>query len=232
MVSGAHTPMNTVPRPILMTTNQNTLTLVQWLSPAYPVGAFAYSHGLEAAIAEGHVTTSETLHDWLFDVLHHGSGRNDCILLRAAHAADTRERLAHINATGLAFAAGQARQRETTLQGAAFCKTTATVWGGDAASYIYPVAVGAAAARLQIDPTLTCAIYLQAFASTLTSAAQRLMAFGQTDAQAMIAQLAPNFDTIAQDTKDSTLDDMQSSAYLSDICAMRHETLQPRIFRT
>ncbi len=208
------------------------LTLAQWLSPAFPVGAFAYSHGLETAIQSGRVTTPEELQLWLSDLLHHGSGRNDCILLRAAYASANSAALAYVNATALAFCASAERRMETELQGDAFCQTTAAIWGSDLSGLAYPVAVGAAAARLELDLTLTAGLYLQAFTSNLVSAAVRLVPLGQTAGQAVLAALAPDCTKIARDTQHSTLDDLQGSAFLSDIAAITHETLQPRIFRS
>ena len=59
------------------------LTLTQWFSPAYPVGAFGYSHGLEAAVGAGEVTDAASLHAWLHDILEHGTGRADALFLAA-----------------------------------------------------------------------------------------------------------------------------------------------------
>ena len=66
----------------------HALTLMQWLSPAFPVGAFAYSHGLEKVIADGTVRDAPTLQQWLSDLLTHGSGRADAILLAAAYSTE------------------------------------------------------------------------------------------------------------------------------------------------
>lgn len=213
-----------------MPMSTDVLTLTQWLSPAYPIGAFAYSHGLEAAIGTGWIEDRESLQAWLNDILTDGSGRNDCVLLRAAHAGQVP--LDEINAIGLAFAASSERRREATLQGAAFAKTTAAIWGAEDVALIYPVAVGAAAARLEIDPNLTCAMYLQAMMSNLIAAAQRLMPLGQTDGQAILMALTPTCQSVASATADTTLDDLASSAFLSDIASMQHETQTPRIFQT
>lgn len=215
-----------------MTTNHSILTLAQWLSPAYPVGAFAYSHGLEAAIRSGAISSGDDLSEWLTDIILHGSGRNDCILLRMAYASASTEALDVINDTALAFAASSERQLEQSLQGAAFCKTTAAIWGGDDVSYTYPVGVGAAAAKLGIDVSLTAAMYLHAVISNLISAAMRLMALGQTEAQTILAALSPLCDETAKTIEGTTLDDLQSTAFMVDIAAMQHETLEPRIFRT
>ncbi|MBU2993030.1 urease accessory protein UreF [Octadecabacter sp. 1_MG-2023] len=215
-----------------MTTNRDVLTLTQWLSPSFPLGSFAYSHGLETAIANGTLATATDLQDWLTDLLAHGSGRNDCILLRAGYDCGD-DGLADVNATALAFAASSERIQETLLQGAAFCQTTAAIWGDNTLPELaLPVAVGMAAARQGIDQTLTASMYLQAFCSNLVSASVRAVPLGQTEGQAVLAALSPLCIEIAEDTANATLDDLQSTAFLSDIAAMQHETLQPRIFRS
>lgn len=230
MVTDAPIPTNMSPPP--MTTNRDILTLAQWLSPAFPVGAFAYSHGLEAAVRVGWIKSGDDLAEWLRDVISNGSGRNDCILLRASYEATGPEALAEVNAVAKAFAASHERQLEQAQQGAAFCRTAAAIWGGEGIALLYPVAVGAAAAKLRIDVILTAAMYLHAVTSNLISAAQRLMPLGQTEGQAVLSALAPLCEDTARSAMTLTCDDLQSTAFLSDIAAMRHETLQPRIFRS
>jgi len=146
MVTGGPIPTNM--SPLLMTiTEQGILTLAQWLSPAFPVGAFAYSHGLEWAIQSGRVRTAEDLESWLGDVLAYGSGRNDCILLRCAYACGSPEELEQVNQTAIAVASSRQRVMETELQGDAFGQTAASIWGGDVSALCYPVAVGRTAAQ-------------------------------------------------------------------------------------
>jgi urease accessory protein len=171
------------------------------------------------------------LRNWLEDVALWGSGRNDAVLLRAAHQSAPAE-IVFVDATARAFAASAERLHETLLQGTAFCTTTQTIWGGDTPDLTYPVAVGCAARRAGIDVDLTCAMFCQAFLGNLVSAAVRAVPLGQTEGQEVLAALTPLCQTIAEDTAGSTLDDLASCAFLSDIAAMRHETLQPRIFRS
>ena len=215
-----------------MTIERHVLTLSQWLSPAFPVGAFAYSHGLETLIAAGQITGKRALQEWLHALLRHGTGRSDAILLRAAHAAPDAPALLQVDASARAFAASAERLKETDLQGDAFCKTVSDVWGTDLRGLTYPVAVGAAAARAEIDADLATVMYLQAFVSNLVSVAVRAVPLGQTEGQEVLARLTPLCQAISQDTAMATLDDLSSIAFLSDIAAMQHETLQPRIFRT
>jgi urease accessory protein UreF len=71
-----------------MTTDAGGLyRLMAWLSPSYPVGAFTLSHGLEWEVETGTVTDANGLAAWIGDVLVHGAGRQDAILLAAAYRA-------------------------------------------------------------------------------------------------------------------------------------------------
>ncbi|MEL6618794.1 MAG: urease accessory UreF family protein [Pseudomonadota bacterium] len=207
----------------------HALTLMQMLSPAFPVGAFAYSHGLEQAVADGQVRDATSLQDWLEALLTHGSGRADAILLSAAFHAETPDQ---VDATARAFAAGAERLQETDLQGAAFCDTARAVWRLDIQDLTYPVAVGTAVRLMGMALKQTLPLYLHAFSSNLVAGAQRLAPIGQTDGQIVLAALSGPIAATTRLAVDSTLDDLTSASFAADIAAMRHETLQPRIFRT
>ncbi|MEZ5768554.1 MAG: urease accessory UreF family protein [Paracoccaceae bacterium] len=208
------------------------LTLAQWLSPAYPVGAFAYSHGLEAAVAVGWVLDGADLEDWLTEVLETGAGHNDALLLAAAYRAETPDALAEVDATARAFAASKERLAETDQQGAAFTSTTHAIRGGDPTPRTYPVAVGAAAARADLPLDLTQEMYLQAFLSNLVAAGQRLLPVGQTAGQAILHRLTARIPAVAAATRSGDLEMHSATAFLPDIAAMRHDTQATRIFRT
>lgn len=208
------------------------LLLTQWLSPSFPVGAFAYSHGLETEIQAGRIESAPDLKCWLSDVLEFGSGRSDCILLRGAYSCENATELETVDATARAFSASAERLRETVLQGTAFGQTLSEIWGGAQREMSYPVAVGAAAQRRGLDVSITAMLFLQAFASSLVSVAVRLVPLGQTEGQKVLAELAPLFQRIAEQTEGAPLDALQSTAFLSDIAAMNHETLSHRIFRS
>lgn len=205
------------------------LTLAQWFSPSFPVGAFAYSHGLEQAIADNDVTTPDTLSAWIEDAVRFGAGRSDAIFLAAAYTAN-QDALGAIDARARAFASSKERLMETDLLGAAFGRISASLSGDDVSGYTYPVAVGFAAQRAELPLDLTTAMYLHAFVSSLVSVGQRLIPIGQTDGQTIIQTLAPLCHEIA--ASKMGLDDLSSTAFASDIAAMRHETLHSRVFRT
>lgn len=208
------------------------LTLQHWLSPAFPIGAFAYSHGLETAVANGWVRSAAELQDWLTLLLEDGSGRSDAVLIALAHAAPDAAALEQIDAEARAFAASAERLLEGRLQGAAFCQTVRDIWGHDLPDLMLPVALGRAAALAGLPRHATTAMYLHAFAGNLVSAAIRLVPLGQTEGQAALAALTPLCTRIAAEAGAATADDLYSNAFLSDVAAMAHETLQPRIFRS
>lgn len=205
------------------------LTLAQWLSPAFPVGAFAFSHGLETAIQEGRVKDSATLEAWLHDLMDFGSARSDVVLLSAAYKSDAFD---DVQSAALAFQSSAERLEETRQLGAAFCRTVRDVWGIDLPGLAYPVAIGRAASMRAIPLKQTAALYAHAFLANLISAAVRLVPLGQTEGQAVLARMQENCERLGQDAECFTLDDLSSAAFLSDIQAMRHETLTPRIFQS
>ncbi len=200
-----------------------------WLSPGYPVGAYAYSHGVEWAISAGLVGDGAALERWIADCLRIGAGRTDAILAAAAFADPSSEEPADL---ATALAPSRERLAETAEMGAAFAATTSAVWGPDHGPAPYPVAFGrfARAHEAPLIPALT--LFLQAFAANLASVGVRLIPLGQTEGQRIVAALMPICAMLAEEAARSTLDDVGGAALLSDISAIAHETQTVRLFRT
>ncbi|WP_122075027.1 urease accessory protein UreF [Pseudophaeobacter sp. EL27] len=215
-----------------MLSNAKLLTLTQWLSPAFPLGSFAYSHGLEQAIHSGWIAGPSDLQDWLEVILRHGSAHSDAVWIRLAHDAETAAEIEQMNTQCRAYAASFERLREAERQGQAFARVVSEVWSLTLPALQLPIALGRAARLSELPIDLVVTLYLQAFLGNLVSAAQRLMPLGQTDAQAILSRLNMDYIEISAQTVQQGLDDISSSAFLSDIAAMRHETLQPRIFQS
>jgi urease accessory protein len=210
------------------------LRLLTWLSPAFPTGAFAYSHGVEWAVEAGDITSETDLQAWLSDVIAHGTGRVDSILLRHAHRAATDlNALTALADLAYATASCRERQSESLDQGKAFM-LAAVPWGIPAAPerIPYPVAVGAVSGAHCIPEDATAAAYLQAIAANLISAAVRLVPLGQTAGLRVLAAMQPAILAVAKETKPATLDDLGGCAFRSDLAAMRHETQYTRLFRS
>ena len=232
MDMGARIPMRMGTRHMTMHIDAKLLTLTQWLSPAFPVGAFAFSHGLEQAARNCWVESASDLLSWLQDIMHHGSGFSDAIWIRLANDADTEADVLTLNAQCRAFAPSIERLREAERQGQAFARVTSDVWQVKLPALQLPIALGAAARQEDLPIEAVITLYLQSFLGNLVSAAQRIMPLGQTDAQAVLAKLNRDCIDIAAKTKAANLQDISSSAFLSDIASMRHEKLQPRIFQS
>ena len=209
--------------------------LMTWLSPAYPVGAFSYSHGLEWAVETRDITDRETLVSWITDCLRHGNGRSDAILLAHGWRADTDAGRREVADLATALQSSRERALESEAQGAAFMKVTAAVWPGTGivdASLPYPVAVGLCARTHGATVLAATQAYLWAFAANLVSAGVRLVPLGQTDGQRAQAALMPVVLTVAAEAIGAELDDIGGCALRADIAAMRHETQHVRLFRT
>jgi urease accessory protein len=206
------------------------LTLAQWLSPAFPLGAFAWSHGLETAIARGEVDGPESLARWLGHVLALGAGRTDAVLV--AHALAAPEEAGPLADLARALAPSAERLAETEAQGAAFARTVAGVAGRPVPEAPLPVAYGVAAADLDLAQELKIALYLHAFASNLVSVAVRFVPLGQTEGQAVLAGLHPPIAALAQAAGQTPLDAIGSAVFGADLGAMEHETQAVRLFRS
>ena len=218
----------------MTTTITDTLRLLAWLSPAFPTGGFAYSHGLEWAVENGDIKDGPTLQSWIEDIIRHGAGRTDATLLRHAHrAAADPKILAQITELARATSPSRERLAETIGQGNAF-RRAATSWNppdqdGDIP---YPVAVGALAGKHNIPEDTACAAALQTFAANLISAAVRLVPLGQSTGLSVLAALEPTIAEIAMETTDATLEDLGTATFRADLAAMHHETQYTRLFRS
>jgi urease accessory protein len=217
--------------------------LMTWLSPAFPVGGFSYSHGLEWVVEQGGVGDATALGDWIEQVLAHGAGRSDAILLaeawRAVAGGDERL-LAETVELAAALAPSAERRLETLAQGAAFLAATQAVWphpalgnlGQQHAEIAYPAAVGACAAAHALPLAATAQAFLQAFAANLVSAGVRLIPLGQTDGLRVLARLEPLLPRVVAGALAASLDDVGGAAVMADIASMRHETQYTRLFRS
>lgn len=233
MTTRTITPSPTIMATPPMIPDAALLKLAQWLSPAFPVGAFAYSHGLEWAVQAGQVPNAAALQGWLGDVLAHGAGRSDAIFLAAAYRAPDPAALAGIDAQARAFAPSAERLEETVAQGRAFARIVSSVWPENALPDLsYPVALGHAARRHYLPLSLTARMYLHAFTSNLVSAGIRLIPIGQTDGQKVLTALTPLCETLAAEAMETGIEDIASTAFLADIASMTHETQYSRLFRT
>jgi len=218
--------------------------LMAWLSPAYPVGAFSYSSGIEWAVESGDIKDAETLRRWLEVILQQGGGFCDAVFFVHTHLAVARDDDKAVRAVAelaAAFAPSKERYLETTAQGRAFIEATgaawpcaaldrlAAIWDGAIA---YPVAVAVAAAGHGIAVDTALNAYLHAVTANLISAGVRLIPLGQTDGQRLLAAFEPVVAATAARALATPLDQAGGAAFRADIASMRHETQYTRLFRS
>jgi urease accessory protein len=218
--------------------------LMTWLSPAFPVGAFSYSSGIEWAVEAGDVTDAASLRDWLAAMLSEGSGFCDAVFLAQAHrAASTQDEasLCEIAELAAAFVPSRERQLETSTQGRAFIEIARSAWACDGldgmvaacgSSMVYPVAVGLVSAghAVPLEPALHA--FLHAVMSNWISAGARLVPLGQTDSQRILAGLEADVAATAKRALEASLDDLGSATFRADLASLRHETQYTRLFRS
>lgn len=215
--------------------------LMTWLSPSFPVGAYAFSHGIETAVEAGRIHDAASTREWIDDLVRYGNGRSDLVFL--AEAFDASGDLASLEEIAdycRAFQGTSELRLESMAQGRAFLDVSAETWPSptiDAArqgieAMPYPVAVGLVAAEHGIAKEQAMHAFVHAFIANLVSAAVRLVPLGQTDGQRITAALEST--ALEAVTSALSLDrhTVSSATINSDIVSMQHETQYTRLFRS
>lgn len=218
------------------------------MSPAWPIGAFAHSGGIEWAVEAGDVRDRASALAWIVDLIEHGPVRTDLILFRHAHAArrdGDDEALRDLAELATASAIGAERRLEAVAQGAAFRRIARATVGAAAWAPLepldddalpYPVACACLMAGEGIPLDEALVGYAHGVAANLVSAAQRLVPLGQTDAQRIMRDLKPVLLAAAARAAALPLADpflqMGGMSLASDLGCMAHETQYTRLFRT
>jgi urease accessory protein len=227
-----------------ITTTEALYRLLAWLSPAYPVGAYTYSHGIEAAVEHGAVRNREDLVAYVTSAVRDGAGRVDAALLAAAHRAMAKgsaKALDAVTELGTAWRGTPETALEAEAQGTAFLSVTLAAWpeprlAAFAARHprriAHAVAFGAAAAAHGVALPQAAFGYLSAFAANLVSAGVRLVPLGQTDGQLATAALMPVVAVAAEAALVAALDRLGTSSPALDLFSIHHETQYTRLFRS
>jgi urease accessory protein len=218
--------------------------LMTWLSPAYPVGAFAYSSGIEWAVEAGDIADADTLRAWLETMLRHGSGLNDAILFAHAYRAVTLgDDVALRGVAELAAALVPTRERyqETTTLGRAFVEVTLRAWPCSALAELqelcagppaYSVAVAAACAGHAIPLAPALYALLTSLCANWVSAGVRLIPLGHSDGQRVLNAIESTVAATAERALHATLDDLGGASFRADLASALHESQYTRLFRS
>lgn len=206
------------------------LTLTQWLSPAFPLGSYAYSHGLEQAISEGTVHDLGSLARWLDALLCHGSLRNEALLLSLTHRrVMTDDALASV---AVALCAGTERYSETRDQGRAFVETLNAMRKEAELAMPLPIAIGIRSRELDVELVTVLALFLQCLVANLVLVATRSIPLGQSVAQICLSKRAEVIKRTADACGEAGIEDLGTASLSADLASLWHETLAVRHFRS
>jgi urease accessory protein len=233
--------MRDLPPDSALTATSFPSELLIWLSPSFPVGSFAYSQGLEAAVDRDWVRDRETLKDWITALVRYGALKNDLILISLIMRAGSTADLQELIELSTVLQPSSERAQEATDQGRNFVAAFRAGWAirspiEDAFDTLdvitFPAALAVAARARTLDPATTLETYAVTFCTNLLSAAIRLSVIGQFDGQRLMAILLPTIREVAYATMFATIDDLGSATYGADLASMFHETQTTRLFRS
>lgn len=230
-----------------MVTDAALYRLMTWLSPAFPVGCYSYSHGLETAIYEGLVVGAGALESWIDGILAFGALRVDGALLRLTRdAVAAQDEPAFFETAELAdtLRATSELALESAAQGRAFLDTVGAAWpspslerwrrvlseGGRGAAH--PVAVGLAAAVAGVPGRAAVMAWLHAGVANLVSAGVRHIPLGQTKGQRIMANLESGVAEATEAALVTAPQELGTATVSVDWCSARHETQHVRLFRS
>ncbi len=215
--------------------------LLQIVSPTLPIGAFAYSQGLEQAVSLGWVSSEVETRDWVLGLLEHSFGTLDLpVLLRLLRGFEDDDLAAVEHWTTWLLASRPTRElREEDRQlGAALARTLAAldVSGADAwmarEDVTHAAMFALAAVRFGIPARAALAGHAFAWAEAVTSAAVRLVPLGQSAGQRVLAAVGEAIPPVVGRALTLADDDLGAAAPGQAIASAWHETLYSRLFRS
>jgi urease accessory protein len=202
------------------------LRLTQILSPAFPIGSFAHSQGLEWAIAEGRVRDGAGMEDWVAAVIARGSGFADAVFLSMGRAPGAD--LVAMAELYEAYIPSSGRRLDAAELGRGFSALTKPA----VEDLPYILAVARETAPLEVPEVEVLGLYLQSLAVQLLSVAVRFMPLGQGEAQRILAAVAPVIADAATRASGAGEEALFTFTPGADIAAMAQEHMETRIFRS
>jgi len=217
------------------------MRLMQLTSPSLPVGAFAYSQGLESAVEIGLLKDRESTRLWIKNIMVQGLARLDVPLfyrLYAAWLADDEVKLQLLNAQIFAQRETSELQAEDAHMGGALSRllsdldiTGAVLWARtEQVSFTTMFAL--AAVRWEIDINQAATGLLWSWLENQVAAAIKLVPLGQTDGQRLIGQLLEEIPALLVEAQQLSDNEIGSCLPMLAILSAQHETQYSRLFRS
>ena len=198
-----------------------------WFSSSFPIGSYAYSHGLEALIDDKKIKNKDDVKEFLDALLFYGTLRNDYIFMKSVYKGE------EINKLILASASSKERQIEMIDMGNSFCKIMKDSWELSLpknSSFIYCLAKAGLYFDIKFDDLIT--FYLQSFISNLINVCVKHIPMSQKDGQGLNVNFINKIQDFLTHAEKLTLRDVGSTFFIGDIFAIKHENLDSRIYLT
>ena len=217
-----------------MTSSRHLIHALHLFSPSLPIGAFAFSQGLEAAIESGHVRDPESLVTWCESVMRFSLTTLDCPYAIRAHRADSASTFRDLNAELLASRETRELLQEDLLLGAAFKKWAVDqgIDVPDAHEYSLVCLYGWVAATYEIPEDWLVAGILWSWLDNQMLVAAKAIPLGQNALQAALANLKPAISECVEQSIQSLEMDSSSTVPLLSIMSAQHEAQYSRLFRS
>ena len=218
--------------------------MLQFGDSMFPIGAFAFSSGLESAIQEGVVTDAATLRAFARTALEQAA-RGDCIALIAAHRAATAgdvDSLTRIDAQVYARKLSDEARTMSVRIGKKFTEMGVEVVGApllrtwreciekSVTPGCYPIALAINFAVQDLPSSHALVVHQYGVATTILSAALRLMKISHIETQKILYELAGQAAEAYEAAAAARLSDMAGFAPVTDILAAIHTRAHVRLF--
>ena len=211
-----------------MNKSKDPLQILQiWFSSSFPIGSYAYSHGVEALIDNKKITNKNEVKKYLIALLNYGTLRNDYIFIKSLYNGD------EINELILASASSKERRVEMVDIGNSFRKIINDSWDfklPNNTSYIYCLAKAGLHFNICFEDLIK--FYLQSFISNLINVCVKHIPMSQKDGQILNVNFIEIIQKFLSQSKELTLNDVGTTFFIGDIYSIRHENLKTRIYLT
>ncbi len=198
-----------------------------WFSSSFPIGSYAYSHGLEALIDDKKIKNNDSVKEFLDALLFYGTLRNDYIFMKSIYKGE------EINELILASASSKERQIEMIDMGNSFRKIMNDSWElslPENTSFIYCLAKAGLHFDIKFDDLIK--LYLQSFISNLINVCVKHIPMSQKEGQSLNVIFIDQIQEFLTNSEKLTLKDIGTTFFIGDIFAIKHENLQSRIYLT
>ena len=201
--------------------------LQAWFSSSFPIGSYAYSHGLEALIDDKKINNKDDVKEYLKALLFYGTLKNDYIFIKTIYIGE------EISELILANASSKERRIEMIDMGNSFCKIMKDSWELSLPKntpFIYCLAKAGLHFNIQFDNLIK--FYLQSFISNLINICVKHIPMSQKDGQTLNVNFIDQIQNFLTQSDQLTIKDIGSTFFIGDIFAMKHENLYSRIYLT